>query len=503
MMKRLAGVGLLLAVTLVAAYVVAIVGWGRPDLVVSVTNDQPPTVAWVLPGGPVWKEGIRRNQTVTGITAGIVPEEWTLTTTDGRVDTSAVNGAIELMMREWLPVAILGLVLCLGSWFAVRRLHVATALAALALAISAQALLTAGMPIRSSAAGVAALGVPPIWLWLWSSRNPSLRIVVSLAAGLIAVLWLAARIGLPDLYDLAELARLATITLGLLLVATALIADHQWRQVLLNLDGRRVADLVAIGAVLAIVVVVTVVTELPIAGLALLGGLLVLLYPAMRHRLGETIDELVLSEVRGRASLAAVEDERARIARELHDAPLQEVAAVIRDLDRYPGTEQEADMLRQVAGQLRRVTTELRPPVLDDLGLPAALQYIVEQGAARDPGVKVEGDITPVDLFSNRAPSQVELAVFRIVQEAVENALRHSGATTVQISARVSPTEVEASVADDGRGIPAAAGRAALQAGHLGLATMAQRAELIGAFFSVAASAPHGTVVRVLWQARR
>jgi signal transduction histidine kinase len=148
------------------------------------------------------------------------------------------------------------------------------------------------------------------------------------------------------------------------------------------------------------------------------------------------------------------------------------------------------------------VTTELRPPVLDDLGLPAALQHVVDQASARSPGVEVEGDITPVDLFSERAPAHVELAVFRIVQEAVENALSHSGATLVRVTARVTPAEVEASVEDDGHGMPAGAGRAALQAGHLGLATMAQRAELIGGVFNLHAVAPHGTVVRVHWPAK-
>jgi signal transduction histidine kinase len=503
MKHRLAGVGLLLAATVAAAYVVAVVGWGQPEIEVRLTNDQPPTVVWVLPGGPVWERGIRPTQTVTSIAAGTSPADWAMTATDGRIENTASDSAIQLAMRDWLPVSILALILCLVGWLTVRRLQIATALAVLAVAISAQALLSAGMPIRSSAVGAAAVVLPPLWLWLWSSRSASLRLVVSLVAGLVALAWLAARATFPDLYDATELARVAAISIGLLLVGAAIIAEGQWRQVLLRLEGRRAADLFAVAAVLAVIAVVAVLTEVPLVALVVLGGVALLLYPALRHRLGETIDELVLSDVRGRASLAAVEDERGRIARELHDAPLQEVAAVIRDLDRHPGTEKEADMLRQAAGHLRRVTTELRPPVLDDLGLPAALQHVVEQAAARSPEIEIESDITPVDLYSERAPADVELAVFRIVQEAVENALRHSGATVVRVVAHVGPNDVAASVVDDGHGIAAGAGRAALQAGHLGLATMAQRAALIGAEFSTQPTVPHGTLVRVHWQAKR
>ncbi len=503
MKHRLAGVGLLLAATVAAAYVVAVVGWGQPEIEVRLTNDQPPTVVWVLPGGPVWERGIRPTQTVTSIAAGTSPADWAMTTTDGRIENTASDPAIQLAMRDWLPVAMLALILCLAAWLAIRRPQIATALAVLAVAISAQALLSADMPIRSSAAGAAAVTAPPLWLWLWSSRTARLRVVVSVMAGLVALVWLTARAAFPDLYDIAEIARAAAIIIGLLLVAAVLIEQRGWRQALLNLEGRRAADLFAVTAVLTVIVVVAVLTEVPLAALVLGGGIALLAYPAVRRRLGSTIDELVLSEVRGRASLAAVEDERGRIARELHDAPLQEVAAVIRDLDRHPGTEKEADMLRQAASHLRQVTTELRPPVLDDLGLPAALQHVVAQATAGSPGIEIESDITPVDLYSGRAPAQVELAVFRIVQEAVENALRHSGATLIRVVARVGPTEVEASVADDGRGIAAGAARAALQAGHLGLATMAQRAALIGAEFSTQPTVPHGTLVRVHWQAKR
>jgi signal transduction histidine kinase len=503
MKSHLAGVGLLLAATVAAAYVVAVVGWGQPDIDVGATNEQPPTVTWVLPGGPVWNDGVRPGQTVTSITSGIYPADWAMATTDGIRGKTTSERAIQLAMRDWLPVAILALVVCLAAWLAIRRLQIATALAALAVAISAQALLSAGMPIRSTAVGAAAVALPPLWLWLWSSRTARLRLVVSLVAGLIALAWVAARWVMPGLYDFAELARVAAIVIGLLLVAAVLIEQRGWRQALLNLEGRRAADLFAVTAVLAVIIVVAVLTEVPLVALVLVGGIALLAYPAVRRRLGATIDELVLSEVRGRASLAAVEDERGRIARELHDAPLQEVAAVIRDLDRHPGTEKEADMLRQAAGHLRRVTTELRPPVLDDLGLPAALQHVVAQASARAPDVEIESDITPVDLYSARAPAEVELAVFRVVQEAVENALRHSGATLIRVVARVGPTEVDASVADNGHGMAAGAARAALQAGHLGLVTMAQRAELIGAEFSTQPTVPHGTLVRVHWQAKR
>ncbi len=209
----------------------------------------------------------------------------------------------------------------------------------------------------------------------------------------------------------------------------------------------------------------------------------------------------MLGDIRHRASLQAVEEERGRIARDLHDEPLQEIAAVIRRLDSRPDVAVETDILRNVSGRLRQITTELRPPVLDDLGLRAAISYVADQAASVATDAEVVALVEPSDPIVDRPPADVELAVFRIVQEAADNAVRHARAQTIEIRALVTATEVDAVVQDDGVGIDEGSQREALLAGHVGMASMAQRAALIGADFAVQQARPSGTIVRVHWQA--
>jgi two-component system NarL family sensor kinase len=145
------------------------------------------------------------------------------------------------------------------------------------------------------------------------------------------------------------------------------------------------------------------------------------------------------------------------------------------------------------------VAVELRPPVLDDLGLPAGLEYLAEQTTSEErPIVAVITAETTRDL-ARRPPTEVELAMFRIATEAVTNAIRHSGASAIEIWADVQPTRVELLVTDDGSGFDAGAARDT-QGKHIGLSSMRRRAQAIDADLSIAAASP-GTRVRALWQA--
>lgn len=100
-----------------------------------------------------------------------------------------------------------------------------------------------------------------------------------------------------------------------------------------------------------------------------------------------------------------------------------------------------------------------------------------------------------------RLPRDVELALYRVVQEAVSNAVRHAGAHSVVIDGRISAEAVALSVADDGRGLPAGAVERALREGRMGLESMRQRAAAIGARLQLEGSPGHGMVVRVEWRA--
>jgi signal transduction histidine kinase len=229
---------------------------------------------------------------------------------------------------------------------------------------------------------------------------------------------------------------------------------------------------------------------------------LIALYPGFRARLGTLAERLLFDEVRDQAAIAATEEERARLASEIHDGPLQELAAVITELDEQRELVAATSTLRGVASHLRDVSTALRPPVLDDLGLAAALGWLVDQARERAPQelalTCAIDDRTSVRRAA-RPPSKVELAVFRIAQEALNNALRHADASRISVSVTVALDAIDLAIADDGRGLDETATRAARRRGRLGLTSMRQRATSIGADMSIANGVGSGTAVVLHW----
>ncbi|OGO51900.1 MAG: hypothetical protein A2V84_10785 [Chloroflexi bacterium RBG_16_70_13] len=144
------------------------------------------------------------------------------------------------------------------------------------------------------------------------------------------------------------------------------------------------------------------------------------------------------------------------------------------------------------------MATELRPPVLDDLGLAPALEFLAEAASTEDVAVVDEvEDLTSLDA-GGRPPATVELAVFRVAQEAVANALRHAGATEIRLAGEVAADRVTLAIIDDGRGLDEAEARAAGRRGRLGLASMRRRAEAIEAELDIHGS-EKGTRVAIRW----
>jgi signal transduction histidine kinase len=136
--------------------------------------------------------------------------------------------------------------------------------------------------------------------------------------------------------------------------------------------------------------------------------------------------------------------------------------------------------------------------VLDDLGLAAALSFLAEQSAG--PNIEVVSSVVDsagLELAS-RPPSAVELAIFRIAQEAVGNALQHAVASEVRIEGNIAPDHIDLSVVDNGVGLPPGVARIAGRRGRLGLASMRRRAQAIEADLSMSGSAA-GTTVRCVW----
>ena len=192
--------------------------------------------------------------------------------------------------------------------------------------------------------------------------------------------------------------------------------------------------------------------------------------------------------------VAATEAERARVAADIHDDALQELTLLVHRLDAAGDTE-GADMARTVSDRLRAICGDLRLPILDDLGVGPALDWLVlriERLAGGE--VRLErSDVT-------RPPADVELAFFRVAQEALSNAVRH-GQPPIVVRYATTADGASLSIDDAGPGIEPDAGEGADRAGHFGLLNMQQRAEAIGAILDVQRWPAGGTHVALEWRA--
>jgi signal transduction histidine kinase len=206
------------------------------------------------------------------------------------------------------------------------------------------------------------------------------------------------------------------------------------------------------------------------------------------------------------AITAGQEDERRRLARELHDGTVQALVALDQQVqltqlvakDALPKTAERLAELRQLTASLieevRRVIRALRPNYLEDLGLLPAIEMLT-----RDLQTTAEVQTA----FSTggqprRLPPGQEIAIYRIVQEALNNAARYASARAVNVSAVFNPTEFILQVQDDGKGFTAPERVSDLVAsGHYGLMGMQERAELIGARLTIQSAPDAGTTIEL------
>jgi signal transduction histidine kinase len=192
--------------------------------------------------------------------------------------------------------------------------------------------------------------------------------------------------------------------------------------------------------------------------------------------------------------VAAMETERSRLASVLHDGPLADITLLIQRLDDR-GDADGAAVARSIASELRSIGSELRLPILDDLGAGPALEWLVGRMSQRT-GSDVHLEHSTVA----RPPAPVELAAYRVAQEALVNAVKH-GASPITVRYRATPQAVTLSVDDAGPGLEPGAPIRAEREGRLGLASMAHRAEAIGARLALAVRPEGGTHVELEWRA--
>jgi PAS domain S-box-containing protein len=201
--------------------------------------------------------------------------------------------------------------------------------------------------------------------------------------------------------------------------------------------------------------------------------------------------------------LTMQDDERRRIARELHDGLGQELAAAKMMMDSIRGTSsvqssqraaaEASDTIDRAIQQVRNLSHLLHPPLLDEVGLLSALQWYLD-GLTKRSGIETSLEVEPRDF--PRLAVELETAIFRIIQEGLTNVYRHSGARKAWVTLTQRDSQVVVKIRDDGKGIEIPI--AELRPGSIGIGIggMSQRAKEFGGELRLTNTAP-GTLVEV------
>ena len=202
----------------------------------------------------------------------------------------------------------------------------------------------------------------------------------------------------------------------------------------------------------------------------------------------------------------AQEEERKRIARELHDDTAQALFAISRQMDNFIRdniglSQQQRGVLQDIRQRIgislqgiRRFSQDLRPSIIDDLGLLPAVQWLVKQ-KSEDSGIEIELKILGKE---QRLLPEMELILFRIVQEALTNAGKHAQATAAEVNIEFTDSQVAVTIRDNGKGfqLPETVGDLS-HSGKLGLVGMHERVSLLSGTLDIQSQVGKGTTVKV------
>jgi signal transduction histidine kinase len=214
-------------------------------------------------------------------------------------------------------------------------------------------------------------------------------------------------------------------------------------------------------------------------------------FDEMADKLQDTVGRL---QELARRSEAALEEDRKRISRTIHDELGQVLTALqlelVRTLPSAANQDDVRQLIHQVEAALERVRTaalELRPTMLDDLGLCAAVEWQVQEFGRRT-GINCDVETDPA---ADEIEPDVATAIFRILQEALTNVARHAQARAVHVALARQDGMIVLDVVDDGRGLPAER-----KPTSLGLLSMTERARAVGGAVELRPAAPRGTQVQ-------
>jgi PAS domain S-box-containing protein len=208
--------------------------------------------------------------------------------------------------------------------------------------------------------------------------------------------------------------------------------------------------------------------------------------------------------------LAAQESERKRVAQELHDGLQQFLTGIKFKVESFlqeirqskiktetKPLESVIPIIQESVREIRRIQTNLRPSILDDLGILATISWFCREYQATYSGIRIEKQI---DIQEQEVPESLKMVIYRIMQEALNNISKHSQADLVHLALRKTDGELELSIQDNGRGfdLPEVLSVESPKRG-LGLSSMRERAEQSGGSFGIESAKDKGTVLRATW----
>ena len=231
---------------------------------------------------------------------------------------------------------------------------------------------------------------------------------------------------------------------------------------------------------------------------------------------GDTGNRLMAGYVKTERSLSrqlilAQEKERKRIASELHDGIAQTIGVVkyrIEDsvhnlAERYPDMDLSifdgaVEEIRSLVDEVRRISSNLSPSMLEDFGIQVALEWLCKEFKAQNPNLKITCVIC---IDEGETPELVKVAIYRVVQEALNNIAKHSSATEVGATLKARDGCVTLILSDDGVGFDPKARRGYDGKAGLGLRSMRERIEATGGEFKLVSAPDKGVEIRALWSA--
>jgi signal transduction histidine kinase len=207
--------------------------------------------------------------------------------------------------------------------------------------------------------------------------------------------------------------------------------------------------------------------------------------------------------------LEVQEQERKRVAHELHDGIGQMLTAVkfkvedtLQQMAKGKSRSREAletvvPVIRQTVEEVRRIQMDLRPSLLDDIGILATIGWFTREFQKVYTSIQIE---KAIDLREEEVPDSLKVVIFRVIQEALNNTAKHSGANIASLSLRKSDERLELAIRDTGHGFDLD-GVHSIESPEkgFGLSSMRERTELSGGAFSIESTIGVGTTIKAIW----